>query len=75
MTDSAMPVTTERRPLPAYIINWLLISWVWVGVPLGYGVWQTVLKSIPLFSQPTPAATAAPNPGTPAAGPASGTTK
>jgi hypothetical protein len=27
----------------------LLISWLWVGLPLGWGVWQTAIKSLPLF--------------------------
>jgi hypothetical protein len=27
----------------------LLMSWLWVGLPLGWGVWQTAIKSLPLF--------------------------
>jgi hypothetical protein len=27
----------------------LLLSWVWVGVPLAWGVWQTLMKSLDLF--------------------------
>ena len=26
-----------------------LLSWLWVGVPMGWGVWETVLKSLSLF--------------------------
>lgn len=28
----------------------LLASWLWVGLPLAWGVWQTIVKSLPLFS-------------------------
>jgi hypothetical protein len=27
----------------------LLIAWVWIAVPLGWGVYQSVQKSLPLF--------------------------
>jgi hypothetical protein len=27
----------------------LLIAWIWVTVPLGWGVYQSVNKSLPLF--------------------------
>lgn len=27
----------------------LLIAWIWVAVPLGWGVYQSVHKSLPLF--------------------------
>jgi hypothetical protein len=27
----------------------LFVSWLWVGLPLGWGVWQTAIKSLPLF--------------------------
>ena len=34
----------------------LAIAWAWVTIPLGWGVYQSVQKSMPLFSQqPTPA--------------------
>lgn len=33
--------------------SWLLIrlavSWTWVGLPLAWGVWQTVVKSLRMF--------------------------
>ncbi|MDA9295443.1 hypothetical protein OAY00_00125 [Burkholderiales bacterium] len=28
----------------------LLLAWVFVGVPLAWGLYQTVLKAIPIFS-------------------------
>ena len=27
----------------------LVISWTWIAVPLGWGVYQSVQKSLPLF--------------------------
>lgn len=27
----------------------LFIAWIWVAVPLGWGVYQSVNKSMPLF--------------------------
>jgi len=27
----------------------LFIAWMWVGIPLAWGIYQTYLKSIPLF--------------------------
>ncbi len=41
----------------------LLIAWIWVALPLGWGVYQSVNKSRPLFqgaAQPAPAAESAP---------------
>ena len=35
-------------PSPARRID-LVIRWAWVGIPLAWGVWQTVLKSLALF--------------------------
>lgn len=32
------------------------LAWIWVAVPLTWGVWHSVRKSMPLFqSQPVPA--------------------
>jgi len=48
-------VETSARSLEAsqhgrgYPLLWLLMSWLWVGLPLGWGVWQTTIKSLPLF--------------------------
>jgi hypothetical protein len=28
----------------------LAIAWTWIAVPLGWGVYQSVMKSMPLFS-------------------------
>ena len=30
----------------------LVIAWIWIAVPLGWGVYQSVQKSMPLFSGP-----------------------
>ena len=35
----------------------LVIAWIWIFVPLGWGVYHSVQKSMPLFSvSPKPAA-------------------
>jgi hypothetical protein len=31
----------------------LAIAWIWIAVPLGWGVYQSVQKSMPLFSEPS----------------------
>jgi hypothetical protein len=31
----------------------LAAAWLWVAVPLGWGVFQSVQKSLPLFEGPT----------------------
>jgi hypothetical protein len=49
----------------------LLIAWVFVGVPLGWGVYNTALNAMKLF-QPAPATTAAPAAASPATSPGSG---
>ena len=34
----------------------LIIVWLWVGIPLAWGVYQSVKKAAPLFSdRPVPA--------------------
>ena len=30
----------------------LVIAWAWIAVPLGWGIYQSVQKSIPLFNSP-----------------------
>jgi hypothetical protein len=37
------------RPTRSAGLVRLVGSWLWVGVPLAWGVWQTVLKSLDLF--------------------------
>jgi hypothetical protein len=27
----------------------LIVAWLWVGIPLLWGVYQTLIKSLPLF--------------------------
>lgn len=31
----------------------LAIAWTWIAIPLGWGVYQSVQKSMPLFSGPS----------------------
>lgn len=41
----------------------LAIAWIWIAVPLGWGVYQSVQKSMPLFHGPSqPAAISQPAP-------------
>jgi hypothetical protein len=28
----------------------LVLAWGWISLPLGWGVYQTILKSLPLFA-------------------------
>ncbi len=44
-----------KSSLSPAIILWLAISWLWVGVPLAWGVTQTVIKSQALFVAPVAA--------------------
>jgi hypothetical protein len=37
------------QPIGGYPWLRLLLSWLWVGFPLGWGIWQTTIKSLPLF--------------------------
>jgi hypothetical protein len=46
----------------------ILCAWVAVAVPLGWGLYQSVVKSRPLFAPAAPAASVAPT--APAAAPA-----
>jgi hypothetical protein len=32
----------------------LIIAWTWITVPLGWGVYQSIQKSVPLFSSVKP---------------------
>jgi hypothetical protein len=34
----------------------LFIAWIWIAVPLGWGVYQSVQKSLPLFQETVAAA-------------------
>ena len=40
-----MSTTTTRTPSPALII----LFWLYVGIPLALGIWETLLKSSALF--------------------------
>lgn len=30
------------------------LAWIWIALPLGWGVYQSVQKSLPLFRDPAP---------------------
>ena len=46
MAESNIP---NPRPSPA-AWAWLAFCWLWVGIPLAWGVFETVKKSLALFS-------------------------
>jgi len=39
----------------------LLVAWIWITVPLGWGVYQSVQKSMPLFYGSSQGVTASPS--------------
>jgi hypothetical protein len=41
-----MPPDSERKKTTSF---WLSMSWLWVGVPLLWGIAETVRKSLALF--------------------------
>lgn len=43
-----MSITHDARP-PAAQTPRLVVSWLIVGVPLAYGVYQTIRSILPLF--------------------------
>lgn len=46
MSHSTTPTTTAAgSQLPQLVVSWLV-----VGIPLAYGVWQTLLKAAKLFT-------------------------
>ncbi|WP_156103439.1 oxalate:formate antiporter [Deinococcus sp. YIM 77859] len=44
------PPTPDRDAKPNVPVVRLLIAWIIVGVPLAWGVAQTLLKALPLFT-------------------------
>ena len=56
MSDNG-DVGTKRPPGSGMLVL-LAISWLWVGIPLGWGVSKTVESSIPLFKIGSAAAAA-----------------
>ena len=40
---------TPQRPTTATTVALLVFSWVMVLVPIGYGLWQTLMKAMLLF--------------------------
>ena len=43
--------TPAGEPAPAALKVWAVIAWLWVGLPFLWGVWQLVIKVVPLFSR------------------------
>lgn len=40
--------TNDETPAPGALIK-MILAWLLVGIPLAWGVAQTVLKALPLF--------------------------
>jgi hypothetical protein len=53
MSDNSHPEAAEKPG--AGMILLLVVSWLWVGVPLVWGVSTTVESSMALFRNPPPA--------------------
>ncbi len=49
MPDPPPPVPAAPHPTTAANVPLLVTSWLWVGIPLAWGVWQTVRQSLALF--------------------------
>lgn len=49
-------MNTSASKSPAWLIA---VAWLVVALPLGWGLYQSVIKSKPLFAHPAPAAPAA----------------
>lgn len=46
-----MSEKTSQQPAPAGNMGLLLISWLWVAIPLAYGVYELMTKTAKLFVQ------------------------
>lgn len=46
---------TLKRP---FVASWLIVSWLWVGVPLCWGVYNTAVSAMQLFEKPAAAPSA-----------------
>jgi hypothetical protein len=51
-------IRSEQKPSPLRIA----VSWMIVLIPLGWGVYQSVVKSLPLFQTPAAPATISTSP-------------
>ena len=60
MNVDASNVRSEKPALAPHIVVWLIVSWLWVGIPLGLGVFRTALNAKALFDAPAVAAPVVP---------------
>jgi hypothetical protein len=49
MSQENRPNTEDSHQVPMSASVRLIVGWLWVGVPLGWGIWQTVRTSLALF--------------------------
>jgi hypothetical protein len=55
MSDN-VPAESSAKPGGGIVVL-LIVSWLWVGIPLAWGVSKTVGNSLALFSGPAASAT------------------
>jgi hypothetical protein len=56
MDNEANSVSPRERDLSRpLVVVWLIVSWLWVGVPLGWGVYNTGVNAMKLFETPAAA--------------------
>jgi len=49
MADMQHSDLDSHAPVSPLMPLYLAIAWLWVGIPLAWGVYQTIKKSLPLF--------------------------
>lgn len=49
MIDLPSPNVAARRPAQGADAVQLIVRWFWVGVPLAWGVSQSIIQSLALF--------------------------
>lgn len=60
MNSDASSAPSEKPPLAPQIVVWLIVSWMWVGIPLGLGIYRTALNAMALFDAPAAVAPVVP---------------
>ena len=48
-SDPSGPVRAERTPMSPALLAVAVVAWLWVLIPLAYGVYQLIVKIPALF--------------------------